>query len=112
MHFSFSDAPEITIAGSGLITVTEGETATLDFVIDASPQSETTISSNSTSSVPSSLSINENNTVVVSQSVTRNDSGQYLFVSRNSVGESSVVFTLDVQCKCIHDCVRYSVFRQ
>ena len=103
LRFFFSDAPEITSDGEITVVEGSGETATLDFVIDANPPSDTnTISSSSTSSVPSSLSINENNTVVVSESVTRSDSGQYIFVSRNSIGESSAVFTLDVQCKCVY----------
>lgn len=98
-----SDAPEISSAG--VITVAEGGTAvTLEFTIDAnpSPTVPNTISTSSGSSdVPSSLSVDGNSVVVSGDVVSRSDSGQYLFISENTVSSSSVEFMLDVQCKCV-----------
>lgn len=93
-----TDPPTITFTDT-VVRVTEGGSYTRTIPIDANPPATTSVQIPGQFSIPVPPSISTSGNSLVITNARRGDSGSFLFVATNRLGNDSASFTLNVECK-------------
>ena len=93
LHPIFSDAPQFS-GNMTTLRLTAGENSTLDCSVDSNPAATISIVTPSDKDV-----IFSSNGTFIIPSITPGDAGTYVCTANNSVGDVTLNYTIDVECK-------------